>query len=312
MAHSRLRRHRRDQPVTPAAIAKYEAALDQVVNAGLPQRMPDVLFHYTTWQGFRGIASSQRMHARAHYCTNDPAELTSLDGILTEIATDLVRPVAPPLKRPLQSFKDLPQLRIGNVAKVYLACFSVAKDSASQWRRYADEGKGVCLGFKVLHDEKPPSSKVATLPVVYDEEVWRSAVSERFNRVVDGHNRFGRRHRSGYSAGEASAWSALMRIAALASISAKKPEWSTEEEWRSVVIRAEGDFTPLFKPDGSEYIELQLRKPPLLLRFDEILLGPRQVLGEVDAISEARVVLERAGYASSEMPPINVSDVDLS
>jgi hypothetical protein len=309
-------RARGGRPVTAIALAKYEADQNAIASGGLPDKMPDVLYHYTTWQGFRGIVSSQCFHARAHHCTNDLAELTSVDDILTEIAKDLARVVAVPLRPPLIAFlRDLPKRKIAREATVYIACFSLAKDKPSQWQAYADGGKGVCLGLRVLHNEKPPAgSRAASLPVFYDMDAWRTVVRERFGQVLACHSRFGHRYHKGYSAGEAGAWSALMQIAAVASMQAKKPEWFREEEWRTVVLRGkyDHDLTAKFKQDGSEYIELRLREPPLLFAFDEILLGPRQELGGADAIAEARRVLERAGYPKEEMPPITISTADLS
>jgi hypothetical protein len=276
--------------------------------------MPDVLYHYTTWAGFRGIVSSQCFHARAHHCTNDPAELTSIDDILTGVVEGFARTVAAPLRPPLIAFlRDLPGRKIAKAAKVYLACFSVAKDKPSQWLSYADGGKGVCLGFRILHHEKPPPGmRPASLPVVYDEDVWRTIVRDKFGQVVACHARFGRQYHKGYSQGSPTVWSTLMRIAAFASIGAKKPAWSSEEEWRTLVLDWGNELTPLHKPDGAEYIELRLRAAPLLLAFDEILLGPRQELADADVIAEARCLLEGAGYTPQEMPPINVSVVELS
>jgi len=277
MPRSRRRRARGEHPITATALAQYEAELEAIVRSGLPEKMPDVLYHYTTWSGFQGILSSQQFYFRAHHCTNDPAELTSVDDIMIDIAKDLLRTVAPPLRRPLVAFlRDLPGRGIGKVAKVYLACFSLARDKPSQWFSYADHGKGVCLGLKVLHHEEAPSSKLGSLPVVYDEDRSRSSVGEKFRRVIDCHDSFGRAYRKGYARGEPAVWSALMRIAAVASIGAKKPAWSSEEEWRTMVLDQGGEFAPLRREDGSEYIALRLRNPPLRFAFDEILQGRRR------------------------------------
>jgi Protein of unknown function (DUF2971) len=312
MPRPRRRRARGECPIGATALAQYEAELEAIVTSGLPEKMPDVLYHYTTWSGFRGIVSSQQFYFRAHHCTNDPAELTSVDDIMIRIAKDLLRTVAPPLRRPLIAFlRDLPGRGIGKVAKVYLACFSLARDKPSQWIAYADHGKGVCLGLGVLHGEKAPSPKLGSLPVNYDEDRWRSSVGEKFRRVIDCHDTFGRTYRKGHARGEAAAWNALMRIAALASIGAKKPAWSSEEEWRTMVLDHGGEFAPLRREDGSEYIALRLRNPPLRFAFDEILLGPRQEIREAGALSAARLVLEQGGYPEEEMPPIRISTVDL-
>lgn len=316
MPRSRRNTGRPQRPATPRALAQFQSDLDRIVTAGLPSRMPDVLYHYTTWGGFRGIVSSQQFHARIHRRTNDPAEIASLDEILTDIGTDLARTVTGPLREPLVAFLgDLPERRIGKIANVYLACFSVARDKASQWEAYADGGRGVCLGLRVLHDEKPPPHPpyphLASMPVGYDEDAWRVAVRNKFQRVLACLARFGRRYKKGYAHGIPTAWSALMRIGAFASIQAKRPEFQSEEEWRTVAMDY-GELTPELKPDGSPYVPLVLREPPLRLVFAEIMLGPRQELAAADAIAAARSVLEDAGYSEDEVPPITVSVADIS
>jgi hypothetical protein len=304
-----MTRSRGDRSLTPAAMGKYESELEAIVTSGLPHTMPPVLYHYTTWAGFHGIVSSQVLHARSHDCTNDPAELTSVDAILSEIGTDLARRVPVRVREPLLCFnRDLPNRKISKVATIYLACFSLARDKASQWQRYGGEGAGVCLGFKVLHGEKHPSSKISSLPVTYDEQLLRSALRAKFEKVLACHKALGRTHSGGYRAGRAAAWSALMRIAAVASISSKKPEWSEEEEWRTVVMNPGTEFPRLRKPDGSEYIELRLRAHPLRMVFEEIVLGPRAGNpSSTTAAAAARRVLEDAGYGSGDLPPIRFS-----
>jgi Protein of unknown function (DUF2971) len=318
MGGKRGRGSRKVPFATPTRLAKFEAELDRIVGDAappIPTKMPEVLYHYTTWPGFRGIVSNQYFFATAHHCTNDRAELTSIDATLTDIAEDLVRTVAPELRVPLNTFlRDLPTRKIAKQGTVYLACFSAARDSASQWHSYGNGGRGICLGLKILHDERLTDSRVATMPVVYDEGLWRETLRTKFQQVVSCHASLGRRYRTGYAKGNPGAWSALMRIAAIASLRAKGSAWSSEEEWRAVVLQWQHDeprLVPKFQADGREYIELRLRDAPRRLAFAEILLGPRQELAADDAIAEARCALEAAGYTAEEMPPIIVSTVDL-
>jgi len=313
MAKSR-RRPKGPRPLTSTALARYEAEQDAIVRAEHPDtQMPDVLYHYTNWPGFRGIVSSQHFHARAHDSMKDTAEISSLDSIIMEVAEELVRAVAPPLRPPLEAvLLDWPNRRIAKIARIYLACFSIARDKPSQWRSYAAKGTGVCLGFRALRGEKPPNAQIAAMPVTYDDdETWRARIRDRFGQVVTCHSRFGRHYRKGFLIGQAAAWSAFMRTAAIASIRAKKAAFASEEEWRVFLLDAEKLLTPLSRPDGTEYIELRLRAEPLRFVFTEILLGPRQELGDAQAIAAARRVLEEAGYAADEIPPISVSTIDV-
>ena len=314
MPVSRNRKARKGRNKRSASRPKYERQLDAIVIAGLPTKMPDVLQHYTTWAGFRGIVASQHFRARAHHCTNDTAELTSIDEILTEVATDLVNTSDPRSCDPLNRFlRDLPTRKISKEGTLYLSCFSVAKDKPSQWLSYAENGSGVCMGFKVLHHEKPPfgTARPSSMSVLYDEGAWRKIVAERFGQVLSRYEEFRRSSPDGRVVGEPAAWSALMRIAAVASLRAKKPLWASEEEWRILVLGRDTKQPRLLTPDGSEYIEMRLREPPLRFVFDEILLGPRQGKPHTEAIAEARAILEAAGYSGDEIPLIRVSTADL-
>src|ERR1700741_3044162 len=51
--------------------------------------VPRVLYHYTGWEGAKGIISTQQFWATAHDCTNDEAELVSADSIIVEVAKEL-------------------------------------------------------------------------------------------------------------------------------------------------------------------------------------------------------------------------------
>jgi len=57
---------------------------------------------------------------------------------------------------------------------VYCACFSKKADHLSQWRGYADDARGVCLGFDLAAvDAETPMSRISE--VIYDEGKQREA-----------------------------------------------------------------------------------------------------------------------------------------
>jgi hypothetical protein len=298
---------------TTAAVEGFDEELDTIVGEGLPGSMPDTLYHYTSWQGFKGIVSSQRMRATAHHSTKDPAELTTADALIVEVATDLARNAAPRVRpllgRFLAQFQDR---KISRAVKAYLSCFSVEGDKPSQWSAFADRGHGVCLAFRVIQKERLTTElKPATLPVIYAEAALRASVEAKFRRVLDAFDAFARRYRDGFEAGEQMAWVALMRVAGMAGISAKRPECEAEAEWRTVVLKWPENVEPQpqFRPDGGEYIDIRLRDEPRRFDFVEIVLGPGNLAHESEAIAEAHAVLVAAGYGTADerMPPIRVS-----
>lgn len=294
----------------------FEAQVDQLAVQAFGRVPPNLLFHYTTWQGLAGIVASQTFWYTAHDCTNDSSELTSADQRVLELVTSFQETAAPPVARVLKGFVALfERTKISAQATLYLACFSRARDKPSQWRNYADEGRGVCLALRVL-DERILDEHGAKLvrgshPVYYTESDWLNIVTAGFQKVISsflsyinstGHDRVW---------AEGVTWSALSRIAAVAAISVKGPAWAEEEEWRSTAFSAPTyDPKPLNRDSSGrkvKYLPLRMRTAPLRLVFDEVILGPRCSADE----ALVRALFLTGGYPAEDVPPIVRSAVPL-
>jgi hypothetical protein len=104
----------------------------------------DILYHYCDANAFISICTNSKMRLSDVYSMNDFLEMHWGYGIWEEVATDLI--------------KDLGEEFIDNVDKhIHLSgaygtltacCFSLDGDVLSQWRAYADDGKGYVIGFK--------------------------------------------------------------------------------------------------------------------------------------------------------------------
>jgi hypothetical protein len=208
---------------------------DRPVNDTLkipPAEAPNVLYHYTTWEGAAGIISSQRFWATAHDCTDDKAELLSADSIIVETARELRRNATHLAAEVLDSFlRDYTKEQVTRVMPIYLACFSILRDDSEQWRRYGDNGRGVCLGLRVLNEPKSqgPDLGDALIKVDYSEASWRENVRAHMGQVCSFLS-----YRNASPAGKKLALLALYRIAAFTSIMAKQPAWEVEQEFRLV------------------------------------------------------------------------------
>ena len=130
---------------------------DRAVEGSARAQAPPVLYHYTSWQGAEGILKTNTIWATSHDCTNDPAEIVAADETILKVARELRDGVKGPSSRDvLTKFIDnYPGLHVAKMVQIYLACFSVARDDRNQWCAYADHGRGVALGLRVL-DELPP------------------------------------------------------------------------------------------------------------------------------------------------------------
>lgn len=277
--------------------------LDRVVGASFRQTPPGTLYHYTSWRGAEGILRNQLFWATAHDCTNDPAELKTADEIVLRVAENLkheLTGVCSDLLRLL--IEGLPKTNVATVARIYLACFSAARDKPSQWTKYGDNGAGVCLAFPTL-SEPPPKDGFdrAIVRVRYGEPEVEAAVERSIRLVCEELNRSLRQGVPRDNDTALHPLNALYRISGIAALAAKKPAWAAEEEWRIAAVVKPAADNPLkrTRDDGQEvsYIELPLRDRGRHLELAEIIVGPNQ--DEQEGRARAAALLERCGYSTT-------------
>lgn len=269
-----------------------------------------VLYHYTSTYAALKILESQKFWATAHDCTNDKGELVSASAAVFEVAQAWRENVSGLAARALDIFlRDYDREAIAKIRTAYLACSSIARDDENQWRRYGANGKGVCLGVRVINEPGPKNAKVFSrlLEVVYSEEAMRTWFSDALGRTClalakypsTGHN-------------IRCVLASINGLAAFASLTTKTPEWSSEREVRHVTMdRLESGVSPEIRKsaDGKEirYLPVSLRSGGKLIALDEIIIGANQDFEEVRRQFE--VVLASKGYfeGSVEYPRFTVS-----
>src|SRR5260370_17320756 len=136
-----------------------------------------VLYHYTSTYGALKILESQKFWATAHDCTNDRGELISANAAVFDVARAWRQNVTGLAARALDIFlRDYDREAIAKIRTAYLACFSIARDDENQWRRYGGNGKGVCLGVRVINEPGPESAQVFSrlFEVLYSEGAMRT------------------------------------------------------------------------------------------------------------------------------------------
>lgn len=291
-----------------------DAIFDSIVHRTIYPKAPSVLYHYTNWGGAAGIVSSQHFHETAHDCTNDDHELLAAHEVITEIAKRLQRKARGAATRALYRFRNAyEELQINKMKTVYMACFSKARDDKEQWNRYGDCGRGVCLGIRILNEPvpNPHNTGSALIQVDYQRTSWETSVTKSFEEIcslLSTSQNTPRNIEQGVSA--------LYRIAAFASIRAKNPKWSVEQEVRHVTIVRDGvHLQPKVarRSDGSEkrYLDdIELRIGGKLLAFAEIIIGPNQDANK--GRTRLLEMLSNAGYKTdaAEYPEITVSALD--
>jgi len=299
-------------------LGRLDTDLDKIVHESFLAKQPRVLYHYTTWAGARGLLSTREFRFTAHDCTNDPAELRSADKTVLAAAA-AVRATAVGLAG------DLLDVFLANyhrtkvtkvVGPVYVACFTRARDSQGQWEMYADGGRGLCLGLRVLRRE----TILEDLPVAislhrveYSERLVRARVESALEAVCRALCRFRWERATDTTTALQLGLNALYRVAAVAAISAKKPQWANEKEWRQVaLVRKSHDIRPLVRHSSGHtirYLQLPVRRCGRLLALSEIIIGPHQ--DRLAARSQLRQLLADAGYPRdyARLPRIAVGSV---
>jgi hypothetical protein len=302
----RSKRRRTNLRRDPLAVERMFDRAAEAPHAG----SPPVLFHYTTWAGAQGILASQRFWATAHDCTNDEAELISADDVIIEVAKDLLKNATGAAAEVLRQFVEgYATLQVTRLISVCLTCFSVARDDEAQWRKYGDEGRGVCLGVRVLNEPGPEGSSSALVKVDYSESSWRDDLTGHFGEVCSLLSR-AVPSRKTFELG----LSALHRVAAFASIGAKRAEWAVEQEFREVTLVPKKSQIRLLErqtPDGkvTKYLPVQVRADGKRIAFSEIIIGSNRNAEESRAQLEGLLAEHSYKVGDIEYPEIIVSAI---
>jgi hypothetical protein len=153
--------------------------------------IPPVIHHYTDDNGLRGILKSGKLWLTDVFYLNDPSELRYGVGIAVET---LARAAAGgPLEQQIfaQDFRKYENGAEG-AAHFFVLSFSEKGNDLSQWRAYADNGRGYSLGFDGPALEKAfcndatgaPIQEHMAFPVSYSEATMSGIFTKLINKVL--------------------------------------------------------------------------------------------------------------------------------
>jgi hypothetical protein len=223
----------------PFDVDAFDRKVDSIVQSAFKASPPDVLYHYTKWEGAEGILRSRQFWFTEHNCTNDEAELVAADEIIVDTATTLRGATTRIAADVLEKFRvNYSETKLTKLRRVFIACFSSTRNSDTQWREYADSSKGLCLGIPVLNEAGPSDDGLIRLltPVDYLESSWRARTRKVFEQISSEVTAAAPRDQATGLRIQRSALNALFRVAAYAAVTAKQPKWSNEQEWRQIIF----------------------------------------------------------------------------
>ncbi len=235
----------------------------------------DLLYHYTSSDGLRGILRSRQIWASHARCLNDTSEIDYPYELLSQTLERLDDDAKSDL---VQRFLSELAILMSTLPTVFVASFTKRGDRLGQWRMYAPEGYS--LGFQSFL----PSS-VLFLEIEYSRERQERRLEERVRRLadllawIDG---------LGLPAADReSSLEICLKFAPhaiwVSLLGFKDPNFDDEREWRMCYFEpAAGDGSPTIPvrfregPDGSvPYVELPLSRPDQVLPpLREVIVAP--------------------------------------
>ncbi len=276
------------------------------------------LFHYTDMAGLLGIITTEQMWFTSMFHLNDPSELSY--GI--NLATEALEEQAKASDHIVETFCRWTHHVLvksgGEIFGFYVASFSQAGNDLSQWRAYADNGRGVALGlapslFKVAHDSAAVAVAEKTLVanVSYNPDEVRKNMAEAIQRAA---TLLAREHRDRHvhSAAEAEKFgkqlAGHLAVSILTyAITCKHPAYANEQETRLLIVNdlAKLDPITLTRRRGSSLIPyiaspLRVRQPGAITK---IMIGPSAEDMADDAV---RAFLRQQGLPSDIVEPSDI------
>lgn len=132
-------------------------------------KIPDIIYHYTTLEGLKGIIESNSIWLSDYSYLNDATEIQHGIKLVSLVASEMIE--APKYA----SSKELIQSWINNIEKVQhrvcIASFSSDGDSLSQWRSYGNIAIGFNSNLTIGY-----ASETYFRPVEYDAHIQKKLI----------------------------------------------------------------------------------------------------------------------------------------
>jgi hypothetical protein len=188
----------------------------------------DLIYHYTTPEKFISILTNQSFYFTNLNYLNDRKEFHH--------GVDLILKVVDKLSKESKNKIILEKIKnnINYIHKSpkYVSCFSCNGDLLSQWRAYANDGKGISVGFDVASISQFDIGQIESKYILYDENGQIEMIEEIIEIHIDLFNKIFKEYDWGeYRFESLVATSILDFLEGVISIF-KHPSFSEEREFR--------------------------------------------------------------------------------
>lgn len=290
-------------PIAKAVEEFHDASTQRMAKGNAVDEPTEPLFHYTSERALFSIIESEQFWFTSIYHMDDTEELTfgfNVARTLLQKAAESGGRLTRVFCEELANEEELDKIK--RLFEFYSVSFGV-KDDAKQWKKYADEGRGIALGlapafFKPLMTENPkPEEQIFLGKVVYGDAQARARHSPVIDEAIDT-LRLTQRGGSIKDGKEARVFfqhiAAEMTVETLwNSVTTKDSSWSHQNETRLLALNYLKN--PRLKiHNADKRPRLELPQPLLKRNITEVIVGPNAGTGvEV----RVRAFLDRHGLA---------------
>jgi hypothetical protein len=198
-------------------------------------QFPRHLYHYSSLAGIRGILNSKSIWLSDILLMNDEHDGKYWSIVFRDVQR---KKSVPPIIR--DPFERGSGVGIGSAYYSYIACFSPEYNLDSQWKHYADEGRGCALefSFEAVRDNADGGKAYGWTPMEYDEDVQREQATRTIDFAID----VLRRERTDLTRQEVDEyWKCAAFSYLVCGTRFKRPTYSSEKEWRIFMSRPTRD-----------------------------------------------------------------------
>ncbi|MES2802594.1 MAG: DUF2971 domain-containing protein [Bdellovibrionota bacterium] len=226
-------------------------------------------FHYSDLESAKSIIEKSVVWATYIKHSNDFTEFEhGMNMFIEHIKkSDILNPIIKENEVILRYFED--QLNQPSM-KPFIFCFSEVQDQLSQWRGYADFGKGACTGFQFSKEGLPKFSLLKK--VIYSDSEKILIIENIIKKYENLASKIG----SHLPTVLKQAWwarfvSDLISVIVIQSCFFKDVTFAEEKEYRLVFYKH--DYNQFeFRNSGNRYITFVKEK--INVDFNKIILGP--------------------------------------
>lgn len=137
--------------------------------------MNNIIYHYCNIDSFKAIIQNKTLWLSSIYNLNDYKEIHWIKDKVSQKIKELTT------KDSFSKYKIFEELYLKQHPLLYIASFSQGKDLLSQWRAYANDGKGVAIGFNANYFNQ--IKYIKNSEVLYSEEEQNSQINEIIKEI---------------------------------------------------------------------------------------------------------------------------------